>query len=80
MPKIIKFSRHEFVDSYQAKNDREGWLYTRRQIADNFGFKTEATVNRYRKKFGLSRNKMNKTCTICQYEFEVCICGGVAHG
>jgi len=57
MPKIIKFCRYEFVDAYQAKNDRGGWLYTRKQIADNLGFKTEATVNYYRKKFGLSRNK-----------------------
>ena len=58
MPKIFpNFCKYKFIDSYQAKNNHGGWLYTREQIADYFGFKSVATVDKRRKEFSLTRNK-----------------------
>ena len=77
MPKRIEINRDKFIDAYQAKNDCGGHLYTISKLAKIFKMSDES-VNVYRKKFGLVRNL--KKCKGCQHPFEVCICGGVAHG
>jgi hypothetical protein len=55
MPKKVDFNRDKFVDAYQAKNDF-GYIYSIKQLAKIFKIGT-ATVNIYRIKFNLNRNK-----------------------
>ena len=83
MPKKIDIDLNKFVWAYELKNQIGGDVYKVRQIAKDFGISagsvnTIADKLRLRKR-GKGRTRTNK-CSICQYEFEVCICGGIAHG
>jgi len=55
MPAKVNFNRDKFVDAYQAKNDF-GYTYSIKQLARMFKI-GNATVNIYRIKFDLNRNK-----------------------
>jgi hypothetical protein len=57
MPKKIKIDRNKFVDAYQCKNSCGADKYIIDDLAKIFRMSRES-VNNYRKKFGLSRNKI----------------------
>ena len=83
MAKQIKIDFNKFIWAYELKNQIGGYVYKVRQIADDFKISV-GTVNTIADKLKLSKRGKGRTrtnkCSICQYEFEVCICGGIAHG
>lgn len=80
MPKKLNFNAKQFISDYQSQNNIS-YCYTIAELATKHKL-SRFSVNTYRKLFGLSRGKGNSRykCKLCKYEFEVCICGGIAHG